>query len=40
LALCTVGGLTSSSILIVFVISVFYRPFWRLKNHVAMPFQK
>ncbi len=35
LALCTVGGLTSSAILIPFVLPIFYYLFWMLKVHLA-----
>ena len=34
LALCTVGGLTSSTILILFVLPIFYFYFFKLKNYL------
>ena len=37
LALCTVGGLTTSAILILFVLPIFYYLFYKLQNFVFKP---
>ncbi len=40
LALCTVGGLTTSALLILFVLPIFYYMFFRLQKHVTGIFHK
>jgi HAE1 family hydrophobic/amphiphilic exporter-1 len=40
LALCTVGGLTTSALLILFVLPIFYYLFFRLQRHIVNPNKK
>jgi HAE1 family hydrophobic/amphiphilic exporter-1 len=40
LALCTVGGLTTSALLILFVLPIFYYFFYKFQKHLARPDKK
>jgi hydrophobic/amphiphilic exporter-1 (mainly G- bacteria), HAE1 family len=40
LALCTVGGLTSSALLILFVLPIFYYFFYKFQSHLVSPNKK